>query len=42
MKYKITARTALATITYTAIGDLGALMDSAYAAGAMGVTAIRI
>jgi hypothetical protein len=42
MKYRITARTALATVTYTAIGDLGALMDAAYLAGAMGVTAIRL
>jgi hypothetical protein len=40
--YKITARNALACVTYTAIGELGALMDAAYSAGALGVSAIRI
>lgn len=42
MTFRITARNALATITYTAIGDLGALMDAAFDAGALGVVAIRI
>lgn len=39
MKFQITARTATETITYTAIGNRDALMDAAYDAGALGVTA---
>jgi len=38
MSYIITARTATTVRTYPAIGDLGALLDAAYDAGALGVT----
>jgi hypothetical protein len=40
MKYRIKARTATGSQTYDAIGDLGALLDAAYDAGALGVTAM--
>lgn len=40
MIYTITVRTAGIEIRYSAIGDLGALLDAAYDAGAMGVTAM--
>lgn len=42
MTYRITARNALACVTYTAIGELGALMDAAYEAGAIGLSIIRL
>jgi hypothetical protein len=38
MKYQITARTATAVHTYSAIGDRDALMDAAYDRGALSVT----
>lgn len=40
MSYLITVRTAGATRSYSAIGDLGALLAAAYDAGALGVTAM--
>ncbi|MGV7210468.1 hypothetical protein ACLB1G_21755 [Oxalobacteraceae bacterium A2-2] len=40
MKYLITARTADGMRVYSAIGDLGLLIDAAYDAGAMGITAM--
>jgi hypothetical protein len=42
MKYRIKARTATSTTTYDAIGERDALMDAAYDAGALGVTAVRL
>lgn len=42
MRYRITARTAAGTRTYTAIGQLGALLDAAYDDGALGVTAMAV
>lgn len=42
MSYVITARTATGAQTYSAIGDLGALIAAAYDAGALGVTAMVI
>jgi hypothetical protein len=38
MKYLITARTTDGMQSYSAIGDLGLLIDAAYDAGALGVT----
>ena len=38
MRYKITARTETGATTYEAIGNRDALMDAAYAAGALSVT----
>jgi hypothetical protein len=38
MTYLITTRTATTVQTYVAIGGRDALMDAAYAAGALGVT----
>lgn len=38
MKYLITVRDAAGARTYPAIGDRDALMDAAYAAGALSVT----
>lgn len=38
--YVITARTAGGVITYSAIGNLGALLSAAYDSGALGVTAM--
>ncbi len=40
MSYLITIRTAAGTQRYAAIGDLAALMDAAYDAGALGVSAM--
>ncbi|CAN7739653.1 hypothetical protein [Duganella sp. LjRoot269] len=40
MKYLITERTADGLRTYSAIGDLGLLIDAAYDAGALGITAV--
>lgn len=40
MKFLIAARTADGMRSYAAIGDLGLLIDAAYDAGAMGVTAM--
>jgi hypothetical protein len=40
MSYVITVRTAAGAHRYTAIGDLAALMDAAYDAGALGVSAM--
>jgi len=40
MCFRITARTAAGTTTYTAIGDRNALLDAAYEAGALGVTLV--
>lgn len=40
LSYTITERTADGARSYTAIGDLGALVDAAYDAGALGVTAM--
>jgi hypothetical protein len=42
MKYRITERHEAGTKSYSAIGDLGMLIDAAYNAGALGVTAIRV
>jgi hypothetical protein len=42
MKFLITERTADGMRSYAAIGDLGLLIDAAYDAGALGVTAIVI
>ena len=42
MTYIITTRTATGAQTYSAIGNLGALIDAAYDGGALGVTAIRV
>ena len=39
MTYLITARADGWSHTYTAIGDLSALLDAAYDSGALGVTA---
>jgi hypothetical protein len=41
-RYQITARTATGTTTYTAIGQLAALLDAAYDSGALGVTAMAL
>jgi hypothetical protein len=41
-RYLITARTATSTTTYTAIGQLGALLDAAYDSGALGVSAMAL
>lgn len=38
MKFIITARTATSVHTYSAIGNRDALMDAAYAAGALSLT----
>lgn len=38
MSYLITTRTATTVRTYAAIGNLSALLDAAYAAGALGIT----
>jgi hypothetical protein len=38
MKYLITIRTATGARTYHAVGTLGALLDAAYDAGALGIT----
>jgi len=38
LTYKVTTRTATGVRSYTAIGDVGALANAAYEAGAMGVT----
>jgi len=38
LSYIITARTSNSVRTYYAIGDLGALLDAAYDAGALGIT----
>lgn len=38
MSWIITTRTATTVHTYSAIGNLAALLDAAYAAGALGVT----
>lgn len=38
MKFLITVRTAAGARTYPAIGNRDALMDAAYAAGALGVS----
>jgi hypothetical protein len=38
MKFIITARTATTVHTYSAIGNRDALMDAAFAAGALSVT----
>lgn len=40
MRYRITERHQAGTTTYSAIGDLGKLIDAAYDAGALGVTAM--
>lgn len=40
MTWLITARTATSVQTYAAIGDRNALIDAAYDAGALGVTAM--
>lgn len=40
MKYLITERTNDGKRIYAAIGDLGLLIDAAYDAGALGVTAM--
>jgi hypothetical protein len=40
MTWRITARTAHTVHTYSAIGSLAALIDAAYDAGALGVTAM--
>jgi hypothetical protein len=40
IKARITARTAAGSTTYAAVGNLGALIDAAYNAGALGVTAM--
>jgi hypothetical protein len=40
MRYRITERHEAGTKSYSAIGDLGKLIDSAYDAGALGVTAM--
>jgi hypothetical protein len=40
MKYLITERTSDGQRSYMAIGDLGVLIDAAYNAGALGVTAM--
>lgn len=40
MTYLITERTADGKRTYTETGDLGQLLDAAYTAGALGVTAM--
>lgn len=40
MSYIITARTATTVQTYSAIGSRDALIDAAYDAGALGVTAM--
>jgi hypothetical protein len=40
MSYLITIRTAAGARTYTAIGNLAALLDAAYDEGALGVTAM--
>lgn len=39
MTYILKVRTATSVHTYSAIGDLGRLIDAAYDAGALGVTA---
>jgi hypothetical protein len=39
MSYLITTRTAAGARTYRAFGALGALLDAAYDAGALGITA---
>ncbi|MGO4379666.1 hypothetical protein AB4Z19_15425 [Pseudoduganella sp. RAF19] len=38
MKYRITVKTEGGSRTYSAIGDLGLLVDAEYDAGALGVT----
>lgn len=40
MSYQITIRTASGVQRYIAIGNLAALLDAAYEAGALGVTAM--
>lgn len=40
LSYTITERTAAGARSYTAIGNLGALVDAAYDGGALGVTAM--
>lgn len=39
-KYLITVRDATGSHTYSAIGNVGALMDAAYDNGALGVTVV--
>lgn len=42
MSFRITARTAAGSMTYSAFGKRDELLDAAYDAGALGVTLVAV